>query len=87
MSLDMELDQDFTERWLRRHELLYRSAQRALAEARALYAFLNETPGTNDLQRHQAQLRVQRAMRQMLDIQEAIDQLEHSGAEGSADKR
>jgi len=87
MSLGMELDEDFTERWLRQHELLYRSAQRALAEARALYAFVNETPGTSDLQRHQAQLRVQRAMRQLLDIRAAADQLEHSGEEGRADKR
>jgi hypothetical protein len=76
MSFDMELDDDLSERRLRRLELRYRSAQTALAEARALYASLHEMPGANDLQRHQAQQRVQRAMRQMAEIQRAIDLLE-----------
>jgi hypothetical protein len=79
MPFDMELDEDFSERRLRRLELRYRSAQSALAEARAQYASMAEMPGTTDLQRHQAELRVQRASRQMLDIQKAIDQLEDSG--------
>jgi hypothetical protein len=76
MSFEMELDEDVSERRLRRLELRYRSAQTALAEARALYASLEEIPGTSDLQRHQARQRVQRAARQMLDIQKAIDVLE-----------
>jgi hypothetical protein len=76
MSFDMELDEDFSERRLRRLELRYRSAQSALAEARALYASLEEIPNATDLQRHQAELRVQRAARQMLDIQKVLDQLE-----------
>lgn len=82
MSFDMELDEDFSERRLRRLELRYRSAQSALAEARALCASLEEIPGTTDLQRHQAQQRVQRAARQMLDIQQAIDTLEQSEGDG-----
>jgi hypothetical protein len=82
MPSDMELDEDFSERRLRRLELRYRSAQSALAEARALYASLEETPGATDLHRHQAQQRVQRAARQMLDIQKAIDQLEDAGWDG-----
>ena len=76
MSFEMELDEDFSERRLRRLELRYRSAQSALAEARALYASLEEIPNATDLQRHQAELRVQRAARQMLDIQKVLDQLE-----------
>jgi len=76
MSFDMELDEDISERRLRRLELRYRSAQSALAEARALYASTAEIPGATDLQRHQAQQRVQRAARQMLDIQKVLDQLE-----------
>lgn len=84
MSFDMELDEDFSERRLRRLELRYRSAQTALAEARAQYASLEEIPGTTDLQRHQAQQRVQRAARQMLDIQKAIDVLEDTGWDGRA---
>lgn len=79
MSFDMELDEDISERRLRRLELRYRSAQSALAGARAQYASTAEMPGATDLQRHQAQQRVQRAARQMLDIQKAIDQLEDSG--------
>ena len=79
MSLNIELDEDFSERRLRRLELRYRSAQSALAEARALYASLEETPSATDLQRHQAQQRVQRAARQLLDIQKAIDQIEDGG--------
>ena len=78
MPFDMELDEDFSERRLRRLELRYRSAQSALAEARALYASLQEMPSTTDLQRHQAQQRVHRAARQMLDIQKAIDRIEDS---------
>ena len=81
MPFDMELDEDVSERRLRRLELRYRSAQSALAEARAQYASMTEMPGTTDLQRHQAELRVQRASRQMLDIQKAIDQLEDIGWE------
>lgn len=84
MSFDMELDEDLSERRLRRLELRYRSAQSALSEARALYASLSEMPGTTDLQRHQAQLRVQRAARQMLEIQKAIDLLEDSAWDGRA---
>ncbi len=79
MPFDMELDEDVSERRLRRLELRYRSAQSALAEARAQYASMAEMPGATDLQRHQAQLRMQRAARQMLDIQMAIDRLEDSG--------
>lgn len=76
MSFDMELDEDISERRLRRLELRYRSAQSALAEARALYASLEEIPSATDPQRHQAQQRLQRAARQMLDIQKVLDQLE-----------
>ena len=82
MSFDMELDEDLSERRLRRLELRYRSAQSALAEARALYASLEEIPSATDLQRHQAQVRVQRAARQMLDIQKAIDVLEDTEWDG-----
>lgn len=84
MAFDMELDEDLSERRLRRLELRYRSAQTALAEARALYASLSEMPGTTDLQRHQAELRMQRAARQLLDIQKAIDVLEDTPWDGRA---
>ena len=76
MTSDLELDEDLSERRLRRLELRYRSAQSALSEARALYASLEEMPHATDLQRHQAQQRVQRATRQML---RAIDLLEDGG--------
>ena len=79
MPFDMELDEDLNERRLRRLELRYRSAQSALAEARAQYGSMAEMPGSTDLQRHQAELRMHRASRQMLDIQKAIDQLEGGG--------
>ena len=76
MSFDMEMDEELSERQLRRLELRYRGAQSALAEARALYASLQEIPSATDLQRHHAEQRVQRVARQMLDIQKAIDVLE-----------
>jgi hypothetical protein len=82
MPFDTELSEDFSERRLRRMELRFRSAQSALAEARALYASLVEVPSATDLQCHQAQQRVQRAARQMLDIQKALDSLEDSGCYG-----
>lgn len=82
MPFDMELDEDLSERRLRRLELRYRSAQTALAESRALYASLSEIPGTTDLQRHQAELRMQRAARHLLDIQKAIDVLEDTPWDG-----
>ena len=82
MSFDVEMDEEFSERQLRRLELRYRSAQSALAEARALYASLQEIPSATDLQRHQAEQRVQRAARQMLDIQKAIDVLEDDDLDG-----
>ena len=76
MSPDMEFDEDLEERRLRRLEQRYRSAQNALAEARAVYASLHELPTANDLQRHQASLRVQRATAQLLEIQKAIERIE-----------
>ena len=76
MSPDMEFDEDLAQRRLRRLEQRYRSAQNSLAEARAVYASLHELPTANDLQRHQAQLRVQRATQHLLEIQKAIESIE-----------
>jgi hypothetical protein len=76
MNFIVKLDDDLSERRLRRLELRYRSAQMALAETRAVIASLEEIPETTDLQRQQAQQRVQRANRQIVDIQKAIDLLE-----------
>lgn len=83
MSFDMELE-EYVERRLRRLELRYRSAQSSLAEARAVYASLHEALDATDLQRHQAQLRVQRAARQLADIQSAIELVEDEGCDTRA---
>jgi hypothetical protein len=76
MSPDMEFDEDLEQRRLRHLEQRYRSAQNALAEARALYASLQEMPAATDSQRHQASLRVQRATQHLVGIQMTIELIE-----------
>jgi chromosome segregation ATPase len=83
MSFDME-PEEYVERRLRRLEQRYRGTQSALAEARAVYASVHEALDATDLQRHQAQLRVQRAVRQLSDIQSAIELIEDQECDGRA---
>jgi chromosome segregation ATPase len=72
MSFDLESD-DFAQRRLQRLENRYRRAQNALAGARAVYGSLRELSGASELQLHQALQQVERAQRQLVDLQAAIE--------------
>jgi len=73
MAFDLEYDDDFAQRRLQRLEHRYRRAQNVLAGARAVYGSLRELSGTTDLQLQQALQQVERAQRQLADIQSAIE--------------
>jgi chromosome segregation ATPase len=72
MSFDLESG-DFAERRLQRLENRYRRAQNTLAGARAVYGSLRELSGASELQLHQALQQVERAQRQLVDLQAAIE--------------
>ncbi|MGC2461730.1 MAG: hypothetical protein WA446_12285 [Steroidobacteraceae bacterium] len=76
MSFDLEFDDDLAQRRLQRLEHRYRRAQNALAGARAVYGSLRELPGASALQVHRALQQVERAQRQLADIQFDIETAE-----------
>jgi chromosome segregation ATPase len=69
MPFDMEFDDDLAQRRLQRLEQRLSRAQDALAGARTLYASLRQSPQTNQAQLDQALRQVERAQRQLADIQ------------------
>ena len=73
MSFDLEFDDDLAQRRLQRLENRYRRAQNLLAGARAAYGTLRELPAASELQLHQAMLQVERAQRNLTDIQLDIE--------------
>lgn len=84
MSFDLEFDDDLAQRRLQRLEHRYRRAQNVLAGARALYGNLRELPAASESQLHQALLQVERAQRNLADIQFDIELAE---AQGSTHRR
>jgi hypothetical protein len=79
MSFDLEPDDDLAQRRLQRLEHRYRRAQDALAGAQAVYAALREVAGVGDLKSQQALKLVERAQRQLVDLQSAIELAEDQG--------
>ncbi len=73
MRFDLRPDEEFAQRRLQRLEHRYRRAHNALAGARAVHASLRELPGVSDLKLQQALELVQRAQRQLADLQDAIE--------------
>jgi hypothetical protein len=73
MSFDMEFDDDLEQRRLQRLEHRYRRAQNALAGARAIYGSLRELPNASEIRLYQALQQVERAQRQLADIQFDIE--------------
>ena len=73
MSFDLEFDDDLPQRRLNRLQHRFQCAQVALAEARTVYGSVYELPGASALQVHQALQQVERAQRQLADIQFDID--------------
>jgi len=73
MSFDLEFDDDLAQRRLQRLEHRLRRAQNVLAGARSAYGSLRESPAASELQLRQALLQVERAQRQLADIQFDLD--------------
>ena len=69
MPFDMEFDDDLVQRRLQRLEQRYQRAQTALAGAQSQYGSLRGAAHTSAQQLHEAQLRVERARRDLDDIQ------------------
>jgi chromosome segregation ATPase len=80
MSFDMEFDDDLEQRRLQRLEQRYRRAQNALAGARAVYGSLRELPHASEIRLYQALQQVERAQRQLADIQFDIEFAEAQSA-------
>ena len=73
MSFDLEFDDDLAQRRLKRLENRQWRAKTALASARAYYGSLRELPTANALQLHYALQQVERAQRDLTDIQLDLD--------------
>jgi hypothetical protein len=73
VSFDLEFDDDLAQRRLQRLEHRFRRAQNVLAGARAAYGSLRELPVASESQLHQALLQVERAQRNLADIQFDIE--------------
>jgi hypothetical protein len=69
MSFDLDFDDDLAQRRLKRLENRLWCAQTALASARTYYGSLRELPTANALQLHYALQQVERAQRDLTDIQ------------------
>lgn len=80
MRFDLQPDEDVAERRLQRLEHRYRRAQNVLAGALAVHASLRELPGVSDLKLQQALELVERAQRQLADLQSAIELAEDQGS-------
>lgn len=80
MSFDLEFDDDLAQRRLQRLEHRYRRAQNVLAGARAVYGSLRELPATSESQLHQALQQVERAQRNLADLQFDIEVAEASAS-------
>ncbi len=82
MRFDPRPDEDFAQRRLQRLEHRYRRAHNAIAGARAVHASLRELPGVSALKLQQALELVERAQRQLADLQDAIDLAEEQDQAG-----
>jgi len=76
MSRDLPGHDDYMQRRLERLELRLRRARFILAGAQAAYQSLREMPAASELQRRQAQYRLEQAQEQLVDIQSTIEFLE-----------
>lgn len=72
-DLEAEADDDIAQRRLQRLEHRYRRAQNTLAGAQAVYGSLREMPGVSELKLQQALRQLERARRQLVDLQTAIE--------------
>jgi hypothetical protein len=73
MSFDLDFDDDLAQRRIKRLENRQWRAQTALASARTYYGSLRELPTANALQLHYALQQVERAQRDLADIQLDLD--------------
>jgi len=80
MPFELEFDDDLAQRRLQRLEYRLRRAQVRLAGARAAYGALRERPDASETQIHQALRQVERAQRQLADIQFDIELAEARAA-------
>jgi chromosome segregation ATPase len=73
VPFDLEFDDDLAQRRLQRLEHRYRRAQNELATARSVYGSLRELSGASESQLHHALQQVERAQRNLADIQFDIE--------------
>lgn len=76
MGLDLEFEDDYSQRRMQRLENRYRRAQFILTGAQAQYQVLSNTYGVSEAELTQAQHRVKRAREQLEDILSTIEFLE-----------
>ena len=76
MPLDLQTQDDFTQRRLQRLELRCRRAHFVLAGAQSVYESLRAMPGAGELRLRQGLQRVEQAQELLVDIQSTIEYLE-----------